>query len=80
LEKIVVLELHNQNPLNFKLIIRGKRLYLQFISLLFFKLKKKMDISKSCYYCKEKGVLGLVEINDENISLIEFSRILILEL
>lgn len=77
---MIVLELHNQNPLDFELIIRGKRLYLKFISLLFFKLKKEMDISKCCYYCKEKGVLGLVEINDENISLIEFLRILILEL
>jgi hypothetical protein len=77
---MIVLELHNQNPLDFELIIREKRLYLQFISLLFFKLKKEMDISKCCYYCKEKGVLGLVEINDENISLIEFLRILILEL
>jgi len=44
--------------------------YLQMISLLFFELEEKMDISKCCCCCcKKNDVLGLVGIDYENISL-----------
>jgi len=39
------------------------------ISLLFFELEEKMNISKSCCCCKKNDVLGLVGIDYGNISL-----------